>query len=501
MFTGLRVRDYRSFVDSTTVPLSALTVVVGRNNTGKSTLLRAVYQVQDGAPWSDSDVRIGATGIRIDLDFDMLPVPPFLDPGSAEKWGGGQLNLTRAAKGISSIGVTHPDLTDESRNFDLVPSQEPRNLIYPSLSERHSNVRYEEQVRREATTSVQAVEMNIVSRASTLFARRTAEGAEFAGMCEQVLGDTLDLMTAENGQRLGIQVTRYDQIALQSMGTGVGRVLGILVNLAGARNKVFLIEEPENDLHPQALKALLDIIVEKSAVNQFIITTHSSIVLTRIGSADGATVLHTKTDGGLPPTTAVTPIVGRAGRLDVLRDLGYGLADLDLADGWLIFEEATAERICRQYLIPWFAPKLARLTTIAAAGTSRVGPLVTNLHEMALYAHLQPGYEQRLWVITDGDASGCNAVEELRRRYATWPSSRFRFWDRDNFEEYYPSEFQSQVTAALELPHDSRAKAKKDLLDDLLAWIDANGERARDAFESSAATAIDHLREIEASLA
>jgi predicted ATP-dependent endonuclease of OLD family len=75
MFTGVRLQGYRSYEDSGVQPLSAMTVVIGKNNTGKSTVLRAIYQIQQGAPWADDDIRLGHAQVRIELDFDRLAMP------------------------------------------------------------------------------------------------------------------------------------------------------------------------------------------------------------------------------------------------------------------------------------------------------------------------------------------------------------------------------------------------------------------------------------------
>ena len=53
----------------------------------------------------------------------------------------------------------------------------------------------------------------------------------------------------------------------------------MLAEITLAKNKLFLIEEPENDLHPKALKALLELILESSASNQFVISTHSNTLI------------------------------------------------------------------------------------------------------------------------------------------------------------------------------------------------------------------------------
>lgn len=69
------------------------------------------------------------------------------------------------------------------------------------------------------------------------------------------------------------------------MGEGILHILFFLSRLCSAQGKLFLIEEIENDLHPKALKGLLQLVIEKSALNQFIITTHNNIVLRYLGGA------------------------------------------------------------------------------------------------------------------------------------------------------------------------------------------------------------------------
>ena len=74
-------------------------------------------------------------------------------------------------------------------------------------------------------------------------------------------------------------------IPVTNMGEGTINVLAFLVHLTTASGKLFLIEEIENDLHPTALKHLLEFIISKSETNQFIISTHSNIVARYLGTA------------------------------------------------------------------------------------------------------------------------------------------------------------------------------------------------------------------------
>ena len=71
------------------------------------------------------------------------------------------------------------------------------------------------------------------------------------------------------------------------MGDGVPNVVGLLADLALTKGKMFLIEEPENDLHPSALKALLELVEDGATHNQIVVSTHSNIVARHLGSCEG----------------------------------------------------------------------------------------------------------------------------------------------------------------------------------------------------------------------
>jgi len=113
------------------------------------------------------------------------------------------------------------------------------------------------------------------------------QNAKYRELCMQILGFVPGVISAgdnNNNQILvGIYSSQNTQIPIQSMGEGVINILGLIVNTLMEDNKLFLIEELENDIHPEALKAMLQLIIEKSKNNQFIISTHSSLVLKILG--------------------------------------------------------------------------------------------------------------------------------------------------------------------------------------------------------------------------
>jgi hypothetical protein len=503
LFKSARIRGYRSIADSGPLDLGPITLLVGRNNSGKSAMLRSVYLLQEGSQLQAQDIRIGSEQVILELAYDELP-PSIKHHGKIDDIAGqGPGAIALAGTQSSRILTVRSDVNPEQKapSFTLLPSTEPRNLIFPVLSGRRVSY-YQEQVTYANSLAVPPQDNNLVSRLLPLTSSSFEQAVKFRKLCLDVLGLNLSVLPGQNSnQSIGIQVDRFDTITLEAMGAGLSGALSLLLGLSSAKGKLFIIEEPEDDLHPESLKALLNAIAESSSENQFLISTHSSIVLSRLGSIPHSVVLHVRTDNGLPPTSTFTPVLTMPERISILQDLGYSLADLDLGEGWLIFEESSAERLIRQWLIPWFAPGLRKLRTLAARGTSRVKPLMDDFREMFLFAHLEAIYQNRAWVIVDGDPSGMRLIEQLHAEFNGWQPNRFRHWTNDAFERYYPASFAKQVDEVLAMADRRKRKAAKEaLLHEVLAWIEEDESRARDEFLSSASEVIEVLQEIEQQL-
>jgi hypothetical protein len=346
---------------------------------------------------------------------------------------------------------------------------------------------------------------NLVSRLQRLSNPDFPGSQEYRSACEAILGFVVTVFPSETGQQAGRYIDRDTAIPLEQMGEGVSAVAGLLVDVASAEGRCFLIEEPENDLHPAALKELLSLLLRAAEGNQLIVTTHSNIVLRYLGSHHEARIIKvTNNAAELPPVSRFESVANTpAGRLSLLRELGYELFDYDLYDAWLIFEESSAERIVRQYFLRWYVPALVgRLRTLSAGGTGNVEPTFADFSRLFLYAHLQPTYAGRAWVLVDGDASGRNVIERLRVRFGdTWAPGNFRSLSRENFEQYYPSRFSADVAHISLIPHGKdRQEAKGALLAAVIAWIEEDEDAAKAAFADSGEEIVGLLQEIESAI-
>jgi len=255
---------------------------------------------------------------------------------------------------------------------------------------------------------------------------------------------------------------------------------------------------------------LLKLIIDKSEFNQFFISTHSNIVMKYLGSQKGSNIYKTElvldnssnSDRSKMYTSSIKKVKDDpAERKLILEELGYDLFDLDLWKGYLFLEESSAERIIKDYLIPWFAPSLiGRLRTVSASGISNAEMQFENFNKLFVFVHLESTYKNRAWVILDDGKDEKEVIQKLKEKYGPsgWKDERFLQFEKHNFEEYYPDKFKEKVIKINEIgKKGDRRKPKKELLEEVIIWAKDNDELAKASFENSAKDVIKILREIE----
>ena len=303
--TSLQLKGFRSFESMERIGLGPINVLVGANNAGKSSILKALYSMQQGSDNGFADVRVGGTTAQIDIGLeDMSNVPLW---GSLET---GMLRIEISSNdrrsGGTSWTIVKPDGSGHAVN--VLPGADPQHFVVPYLSKRKTTV-YQEDVRNQYALQV-TPNMEFLAAKLSRISNPSFPGHErYRDTCNAILGFMVTAIPSENGQRPGLYLSSRETIPIDQMGEGVPNIVMLLADLALSDRKLFLIEEPENDLHPAALKALLDLIIESSATNQFVISTHSNIVLRNLGSAPSSQVYEiTAMPGKLPVEASIRVI-------------------------------------------------------------------------------------------------------------------------------------------------------------------------------------------------
>ncbi|MGY2076142.1 ATP-dependent nuclease [Blastococcus sp. SYSU DS0828] len=504
--TSVNLKDWKSFASTGPIALDAINILVGRNNAGKSAFLRAVYLLQSGDP-QEVDVRSGASQATVTMQLE--------DANLARYWGGlvqelsapsGTLRMTvRREANFAPMDVHFIDTTALGRSLTRIAAVEPHNFFYPYLS-RRKVAAYETAIDSSRATAISGDLRNLVAKIDRLASLDIEDNRAkmFRSTCERVFGFRISTYQVPEGKRAGISIGQFEYLPLEAMGEGVGNLLGLIVDLCMNNSNLYIIEELENDIHPEGLKAILEVILETSKSNQFLISTHSNVVVRWLG-ADPSTRIYAVRSSysyGKPPVSTIEAVGNDVeSRSQLLAELGYELGDFDLWDGWLFLEESSAERIIRDYLVRLFVPRLSRVRTLATGGNAKTEPVFEDFRRIFLFAHLEGRYRNRAWVKIDGDPDSVAIVSKLRETYSGWDPSRFDTWREAEFERYYPRRFEKEIDAALSLSGSAKRAAKRDLLLQVIAWCDSQtDDDLRHAFSESAQEVVDFLRGVDAAL-
>lgn len=500
---SVHLMNFRSFEDSGVIGLDAMNVLVGPNNAGKSSILRALYLMQEGAgaPWPD--VRLGSGHASVEGSVSEIDrqAPFQILPNNRGRFVISMVPAHHRRDGQFSLHL-YQQGSDAGVAAGLISSVDPNHFVVPYLAKRKT-ASYNEDVRHQFAMQVSPHMGNLAAKLSRVTSRSFPGGDLYEEACREILGFVVTAVPSDNGQRPGIYLPNRDVVPIDQMGEGVPNIVALLVDLTLSTGKLFLVEEPENDLHPEALKALLDLMVDSAKRNQFVVSTHSNIVVRHLGAAESSKVFHVSAQKGSLPTTATIELVPNTpqARLNVLKELGYSFTDFDLWSGWLIVEESSAERIIRDYLIPWFAPKLSRVRTLSANGTGNVEATFADFDRLMRFTHLEPLYSNAAWVRVDADDSGKAVVDKLRNSYTTWDADHFGCFSKEQFEHYYPAHFAEKVDEVLAIrERQPKRVAKRELLEEVRLWLDEDEDRGRTALAASAKDVIDELQRIEAQL-
>lgn len=471
-----------------------LNILVGQNNSGKSSVIHSIHWLQKDDALQPTDIRIGCKECNVEMTFNGDDIRNYVQSD------GNQARITLNDAGKKNRQIRCGDGNYQS--FNMFTSIEPVNFIYPFLSKRKV-IEYSEVINSGVVQQITGNFQHLYAKIDRVSSISHSAHEKYMNACRNILGIPIVATQSSKGKKASYLAHNNREIAVDAMGEGVANILGFLADVFTANGKLFLIEEIENDVHPKALKELLDIIIESSSTNQFVITTHSHIVLKILGGCDGAAIflVSHNFNGNVPSSTVERIDTSVCERMRVLNHLGYELHDIDLWEAWLILEESSAEVIIRDYLIPWFTPSImTKLRTFSARTLSEVRDKVEAFNRVCVYLHLQPLYRDRTWIIVDDGAEEKKVIDTLRGKYAPsgWKIDRFMQFSEHDFERYYPEEFMGKIDAVLKID-DSKKKQreKRLLLEEVKVWIAQDAGKASAEFTKSAAKVIEILKMIE----
>ncbi len=240
---AVRVNNFRSISDSGQLELGPITLLVGENNAGKSSLLRAVHLVQAGGRSERDDIRIGSAQASVVLHMSD-PLPTAIQVAMRREGLDltGPLSVTAVRDATTNaVSVDWPAEGQRASRALQVPSHRPDHLMVPFFS-RRKGAPYESMVRRDLAREVDTTDRNLTSRIADLSAGSHEAGRRYRELVSQVLGLAVSTFLTEEGQMPGQSLAPGEGIALTRMGEGGSSAVAILTELAVSGRRLFLVE-------------------------------------------------------------------------------------------------------------------------------------------------------------------------------------------------------------------------------------------------------------------
>lgn len=496
---GLRAHGIRCFDDTGDLDFgSRFNILVGQNNAGKSALLQAILAYQ-GFQLGAEDIRFGSQNSWVSLALSDVKNDGRLSNRPALE---GDMRISMSLQGNP---IAYHDLPSQvlGTGHPVFQTQRPNHTLVPFLARRKASG-FSQAVDAGSLMPITGTLQNLYSAIDALATAGHPMHEIYLKSTRDILGITITTRSSTGGKVAGFYFDSENFVTLDKMGDGVTEIIALISELCLARNRIFILEEPETNLHPRGLKALLNMVRASADYNQFFIATHSNVVVRELGGEDDSLVYRIYRDGETPQSPSRVEKVERtpAAHMRLLRELGYEFTDFDLHEGWIFLEESSAERVIRDVLIPIFVPRLqGRIRTFSAGGVNNLEPSVSEFRRLITFVHLQPVYEGRIWVRADGDEAGTNVIARMRETFPNMEEKSLSTFTKLQFESYYPEQFQSKAKAVLSLQDKKeKRKAKSLLLEEVLVWTAENKDHAKDAWTESADEIIEFLQKIENSL-
>lgn len=364
--TRLRARNYRSIREQT-FDFGALNLFIGANASGKSTILDALRFLHDGAK-RGFESAVAARGGMVHLawkgqPFQTIELAVSLTDGSKNyEWN---VRLERQGYDFLVDERVAATLTDGAPPNNVLESQAGRGWWWSGDKGRQVEIA---QSAMACSLTAASADASFPGRVVTDFVRRwgffdpspyllrhDSAGADSNGLdpygrnlaktlhalrestpdvfarvvnaTRSVLGIPDAIEPRENeGRFYFVQKEPGLLFQVHQVGASSGtlRLLALMVALhASSEARLIGIEEPENYVHPSALEALVHQVLEATDRVQFVVTTHSPLVLDCLDRPGDVSVVHRdETDG-----TVVTRETDADGVRRALQESGFGLGE------------------------------------------------------------------------------------------------------------------------------------------------------------------------------
>lgn len=372
-----------------------INVIIGRNNTGKSQLLKlvsslctpdrgkgqiqATYQFSGtfddddlrgtflsnhsggtlrGNHWTDHGLRFSGAHVTWTEDHNRLVSDLATSPSDVDQYNRRiPYSSLEAAKAYLEKAASRIPSPFQKRQFrHILADRDIRNeLANPSLT-----------LNSDGSGATNIIRDHLIRADNIMITRRVIQ-SELRGALNHIFGpdgsfSSISVQEHGGGEwEIFLEESSKGLIPLSSSGSGLKTVILVLLNLLvvptleniKASEYVFAFEELENNLHPALLRRLLRFIDQFAATNQcpIFLTTHSSATLDQFSRSEHAQFVRVSHDGTSASTQTISAHFDHS---QVVGDLGARASDILQANG-IIWVEGPSDAIYINYWIELFS--------------------------------------------------------------------------------------------------------------------------------------------------
>jgi predicted ATP-dependent endonuclease of OLD family len=179
--TSLQLQNFRSFASMDSIELDQINVLIGPNNAGKSSVLKALHLIQEGGGNIYPDVRVNANHAKVGIGLKDMQ-------GEFDFKGSGFLSIQVEStdRNIGNIRLMM-SVTDGRAVVQQLPSIEPHHFIVPYLSKRKTTY-YQEEVKNENALRVSTDMSNLAAKLTRIATPGFPNHESYREACEAILG-------------------------------------------------------------------------------------------------------------------------------------------------------------------------------------------------------------------------------------------------------------------------------------------------------------------------
>ena len=452
------IENYRGLLE-VDIPVHKFSVIIGENDSGKTSFLYALKaffeqkKIEEEENWYNHDVK---KNIMITLTFSEAPEgfsAEFVQPdgkviitgvfqiGKPPKYHtlikGKECEIKKDMEYFSSEHVIFVPVV---RSIDEQFAIKKSAILGKILREEMKKAISEQDDLQRALKAIETAMAQSIGYAGTrigsyLRQHLNDNGVElsFAALKIELL-DGIDI-----SPKLSDDKSKDILLANKGAGTQNNAILALFRYIAELRigkKMIFLLEEPENSLHPKAQYNLLNVVQQISNDSQVFVTTHSTVFIDKTEYENN--ILFTMQQSGSTMARTFKEVTSP----EIRNELGIKVSDALLKGGGncaLLVEGSTEEDIMPAFIKAMNVNELSLGAAIVGMGGSDETKTTTQIKMLG-------SYDIPCIVMLDGDAEKCHAELSSLQAKNLIPNliKVFRL-SKGTIEDYYPRNIIVQV--------------------------------------------------------